>query len=350
MMPTISPAVAKTGNLRILALRFSLGFFLYWGLLTQTCALTFVLPSPGNDIVGDVQWVQALPGDTFNKIGRRYDMGYFELVEANPMIDPLHPQPGSIIVIPSRFILPPGPRHGLVINLAELRIYYYPPQRHVVISFPVGIGREGWDTPLGPSWITEKMRNPTWIVPESIRKDRAKEGINLPVKVPPGPDNPLGGYAMRLKQATYLIHGTNDSQGIGRRSSAGCIRLFPEDIESLFSEISIKEKVTVIDAPYKFGWDKQKLYLEAHAPLQRLSLPTRFTMEEKLLRANGVKAAKIQWQCVERIARQENGIPQEVACLKRPIAPLLPQAHLKMKVKNKKIIDLTLNNRQKIYL
>ncbi|MEN9471365.1 MAG: ErfK/YbiS/YcfS/YnhG family protein [Pseudomonadota bacterium] len=334
-MPTILSAVTKTGNLRVLAARFSIGFFLYWILVTQACALTFVLPPPGSDIVGHVQWVQALPGDTFNKIGRRYDMGYFELVEANPMIDPLHPRPGSIVVIPSRFILPPGPRHGLVINLAELRIYYYPPQRHVVISFPVGIGREGWDTPLGPSWIAEKMRNPTWIVPESIRNDRAKDGINLPAKVPPGPDNPLGGYAMRLKQATYLIHGTNDSQGVGRRSSAGCIRLFPEDIESLFSEVSIKEKLAIIDAPYKFGWDKQQLYLEAHAPLQRLSLARRITMEEKLIRANGAKAAKIQWQSVERIAQQENGIPQVVAYSERPITPNLPRAHLKIKMKKK---------------
>ncbi len=334
-MPTTSPAVAKTGSLRVLALRFSLGFFLYWVFLTQVFALTFVLPPKGNDIVGHAQWVQALPGDTFNKIGRRYDMGYFELVEANPTMDPLHLRPGSIVVIPSRFILPPGQRHGLVINLAELRIYYYPLQRHVVITFPVGIGREGWDTPLGSSWIAGKMRNPTWIVPESIRKDRAKEGINLPVKVPPGPDNPLGGYAMRLKQATYLIHGTNDSQGVGRRSSAGCIRLFPEDIESLFSEVPTKEKVTIIDAPYKFGWDKHKLYLEAHVPLQRLLLPTRITMGKKLIRANSSKAA-IQWQAVERIAQQENGIPQVVGYSPQSVAPILPQAHLKMRIKKPK--------------
>ncbi len=334
-MSTTSPAVAKTGNLRIRAARFGIGFFLYCGLLPPAFALTFVLPPRGSDIVGHVQWAQALPGDTFNKIGRRYDMGYFELVEANPMIDPLHLRPGSIIVIPSRFILPPGPRRGLVINLAELRIYYYPPQRHVVISFPVGIGREGWDTPLGPSWIAGKMRNPTWIVPESIRNDRAKEGINLPLKVPPGPDNPLGGYAMRLKQATYLIHGTNDSQGVGRRSSAGCIRLFPEDIESLFSEVPTKEKVTIIDAPYKFGWDKHKLYLEAHAPLQRLSPPARIAMEKKLIQANSVKAAKIHWQSVERIALQENGIPQVVGYAEQAIAANLPQAHLKVKMRRK---------------
>lgn len=258
-MSTLSSSIAMIESFKKRAMRLTIAFFFYWSVVAPATALTFVLPAHGDDVVGHVQWTQALPGDTFNKIGRRYDMGYFELVEANPMINPDHPQPGSIIVIPSRFILPPK-RHGLVINLAELRIYYYPPHRHVVITYPVGIGREGWDTPLGPSWIAEKMRNPIWTVPESIRKDRAKEGVHLPVKVPPGPDNPLGGYAMRLKQATYLIHGTNDSQGVGRRSSAGCIRLFPEDIESLFAEVARKEKVTIIDLPYKFGWEKHRLF------------------------------------------------------------------------------------------
>jgi L,D-transpeptidase ErfK/SrfK len=297
------------------------GFFFLSNFVSSATALTFVLPPKGDDIVGKVQWTQALPGDTFNTIGRRYDIGYFELVEANPMINPEHPKTGSIIVIPSRFILPPK-RQGLVINLAELRIYYYPPHRHVVITYPVGIGREGWDTPLGPSWIAEKMRNPIWTVPESIRKDRAKEGVYLPVKVPPGPDNPLGGYAMRLKQATYLIHGTNDSQGIGRRSSAGCIRLFPEDIESLFAEIRRREKVTIIDLPDKFGWKKNQLFLEAHVPLQRQALPNPLKIE-KLIRANSTKTAKIQWQSVDRISLQKNGIPQVIGYAKTTLEPTL---------------------------
>lgn len=328
-MSTLSSFIAMIERLKKRTMRLTIGFFFYWSVVTPATALTFVLPAHGEDIVGHVQWTQALPGDTFNKIGRRYDMGYFELVEANPMINPEHPQPGSIIVIPSCFILPPK-RCGLVINLAELRIYYYPPHRHVVITYPVGIGREGWDTPLGPSWIAEKMRNPIWTVPKSIRKDRAKEGVYLPVKVPPGPDNPLGGYAMRLKQATYLIHGTNDSQGVGRRSSAGCIRLFPEDIESLFAEVAYKEKVTIIDLPYKFGWKKHRLFLEAHVPLQRQSLFDRLTME-KLIQANTSKAAKIQWRSVERVSLQENGIPQVVGYPEISIQPVASDTHRKSK-------------------
>ena len=174
------------------------------------------------------------------------------------------------------------------------------------------------------------MRNPTWVVPESIRKDRAKDGVHLPVKVPPGPDNPLGGYAMRLKQATYLIHGTNDSQGVGRRSSAGCIRLFPEDIESLFAEVARKEKVTIMELPYKFGWEKHRLFLEAHVPLQRQPVFNRLMME-KIIRANTAKAAKIQWQSVERISLQENGIPQMVGYLETSKPPMASPIHRKNK-------------------
>lgn len=300
-------------------IRWIIGIFIAVCRVQSISALTFPLPPPGEDIVGQVQWTQALPGDTFNTIGRRYDMGYFELVEANPMINPDHPPLGSIIVIPSRFILPPK-RQGLIINLAELRIYYYPSHRHIVITYPVGIGREGWDTPLGPSWIAEKMRNPIWTVPESIRKDRAKEGVYLPIKVAPGPDNPLGGYAMRLKQVTYLIHGTNDSQGIGRRSSAGCIRLFPEDIESLFAQVARKEKVSIIDLPYKLGWEKHKLFLEAHVPLKRNFLLNHSTLK-KWLRANHVKTAKIQWESVEHVRVHENGIPQVIGYNSNEVVP-----------------------------
>ncbi len=287
--------------------QFAGGFLFYWILISPVSALTFVLPPRGDSVVGSIQWTQALPADTFNKIGRRYDVGYFELVEANPTLDPMHLGPGTIIVIPSRFILPPGPRKGIVINLAELRIYYYPPHRHIVITYPVGIGREGWDTPLGPSWIAQKTVDPTWIVPPSIRKDREKDGVHLPIKVPPGPDNPLGGYSMRLKQLTYLIHGTNDYEGVGRRSSAGCIRMFPEDIESFFPQVKRKEQVYIIDSPYKVGWSKNRLYLEVHVPLQGRLAAQHRAMNKLIVSA---QAAKIQWQSVDKIASEQNGIPQ----------------------------------------
>lgn len=284
-------------------------------------ARTFALPSSNTSIVGEVTWTQALPGDTLNTLGRRYDMGYAELLEANPGIDPIHLQPGTIIVIPSRFILPPGPRRGLVINLAELRIYYYPPKRAVVETYPVGIGREGWDTPLGPSWIAQKMINPTWIVPPAIRKDRKKEGVLLPQKVPPGPDNPLGGYALRLKQLTYLIHGTNDSEGIGRRSSAGCLRMYPEDIEHLFPQVKTKDSVYIINVPNKLAREANRLYLEAHVPLQAYpaSGGTWAGALKKQLQTKLYAKMSIDWCSIDRILQDHNGIPQAVFSQKKPI-------------------------------
>lgn len=275
-------------------------------------AQTLVLPSAHATMVGKVTWTQALPGDTFNTIGRRFDIGYVELLEANPGLNPKHLAPGTIIVIPSRFILPPGPRRGLVINLAELRIYYYPAQRKIVETYPVGIGREGWDTPLGPSWIAQKMINPTWVVPPAIREDRKKEGIYLPEKVPPGPDNPLGGYALRLKQLTYLIHGTNESEGIGRRSSAGCLRMYPEDIEHLFPQIKTKDPVSIMNVPNKLARQGNRLYLEAHVPLHPYPRAgeTWENLLKKQLRAAPYSSIPVDWRLVESVLHDHNGIPQ----------------------------------------
>jgi L,D-transpeptidase ErfK/SrfK len=282
-------------------------------------AQTFVLPSKNTMMVGNVTWTQALPGDTFNTLGRRFDLGYAELLEANPGVDPKHLAPGTIIVIPSRFILPPGPRHGLVINLAELRIYYYPAKRAVVETYPVGIGREGWDTPLGPSWIAQKMINPTWVVPPAIREDRKKEGVYLPKQVPPGPDNPLGGYALRLKQLTYLIHGTNDSEGIGRRSSAGCLRMYPEDIEHLFPQIKTKDPVYIINVPNKLARQGHRLYLEAHVPLQTYPLAggTWESLLKKQLQTQPYASIPVDGHLVESILHHHNGIPQQITSEKK---------------------------------
>jgi L,D-transpeptidase ErfK/SrfK len=289
-------------------------FFLSVALWTSTAqALTFPLPPAGDDIVGQVQWAQAQPGDTFSSIGRRYDIGYYELVESNPGLDPEHLDPGTIVVIPSRFILPAVSRTGIVINVAELRIYYYPPKRNVVMTYPIGIGREGWVTPLGLNRIIEKTVNPTWNVPESIRADRAKDGVFLPKSVPPGPDNPLGGYRMRLTQSTYLIHGTNDYTGVGRRSSSGCVRMLPEDVEVLFSMVKVGTPVNIVNEPYKAGWDSTKLYLEAHVPLQEQQTDNGVDlnlMRNVVTAATRAHAGELSWSTANQVAQEQNGIPQ----------------------------------------
>jgi L,D-transpeptidase ErfK/SrfK len=280
--------------------------------------LTYSLPSNGGDVVGKVQWTRALPGDTFITIGRRYDIGYFELVEANPGIDPENLQPGTIIVVPTKFVVPQVPHTGMVLNIAELRIYYFPPDGHEVMTYPVGIGREGWNTPVGVSKITGKVKDPTWYVPESIHKWRAKDGVTLPPKVGPGPNNPLGAYKMLLgfHPGDYRMHGTNDPTGIGRRSSSGCIRLWNEDVEELYNLVHVGTRVRVMNDPYKAGRLNNKIYLESHTPLEEEQkiydkdlTPMRYDIQAVV---HGQNNAKVNWDRANEVASQQNGIPQVV--------------------------------------
>lgn len=282
---------------------------------SSALALTFELPTHGDNIVGKVYHITSRPGDTFSKIGRRYNVGYYSLVEANPGVNPTDIEAGTPLTVPARFILPPAERKGIVINLAELRLYYYPPNKHQVITYPIGIGREGWDTPIGLSYIDGKTKDPTWNVPESIRTFRASEGVILPKSVGPGPDNPLGGYRMHLAipHGSFLIHGTNDYTGVGRRSSSGCIRMFPEDVERLFDEAPLKTQVRIINDPFKLGWSNDKLYLEAHLPLQEQQDDKELASLAGLISVMGERRpAEVDWDATTRIAQQQNGIPQEI--------------------------------------
>lgn len=284
------------------------------GWIRTATALTFTLPSNGDNVVGHVQWTQAKAGDTFSTMGRRFDIAYLQLAEANPSINPDQVPAGSIVVIPSRFILPPVPRKGIVISLTELRLYYFPPGGKTVVIHPIGIGREGWGTVLGTYHIIEKTVNPTWVVPQSIHDDRAKQGVILPKSVAPGPENPLGGYRMRLSKPTYLIHGTNDYTGVGRRSSSGCVRMLPEDVESLFQKVTVGTQVTIISSPYKAGWDNGKLYLEAHTPLQENSRGEADlkTMKNVVQAATSSHSGTVYWNLAKKIAEQQNGVPQKI--------------------------------------
>ncbi len=285
------------------------------GWIPTATALTFPLPANGDNVVGHVQWTQAKPGDTFSTIGRRFDIAYCQLIEANPGINPDQVPTGTIVVVPTRFILPPVPRKGIVISLAELRLYYFPPDGHTVIIHPIGIGREGWVTPVGQQKIAEKTVNPTWVVPDSIKKDRASQGVMLPASVPPGPENPLGGYRMRLTKPTYLIHGTNDFTGVGRRSSSGCIRMLPEDVEALFPKVAVGTPVNILSSPYKAGWSNEKLYLEAHVPLQEQKPNGEAdlaAMKSTVQTAISSHSGTIYWNTANKIAVQQNGIPQTI--------------------------------------
>lgn len=233
----------------------------------------FVLADPATSVVGEIQIIRTRAKDTFIDVAQAYDLGYDELAEANPGIDPWLPGEGTEIVLPSRFVLPDAPREGIVLNVASKRLFYFPkpapgePQQ--VYTFPISIGREGWATPLGKTRITAKTRDPVWRVPASIRKEHAENGDPLPPVVPPGPDNPLGRYAMRLAiPGDYLIHGTNKPAGVGMRVSHGCIRMNPEDIEWLFPQVPIGLPVHIVNQPLLLGTADGVLYLEAHPPLE----------------------------------------------------------------------------------
>jgi L,D-transpeptidase ErfK/SrfK len=235
----------------------------------------FTLRGEHDDVVGHLQVTRAHEEDTLSDIARRFNIGYEEILRANPKIDPWLPHEGTPIVLPTQFVLPDAPHSGVVINLAALRLYYYPPVKkgelQTVITHPIGIGQVGWSTPVGNTKIVRKKADPTWYPPLSVRKEHAEDGEILPAKIGPGPDNPLGRYAFTLDWPSYLIHGTNQPYGVGLRASHGCIRLYPEDIAQLFDKIPVGTKVTVVNQPQVYGYRGDTLYLQSYPILDDYS-------------------------------------------------------------------------------
>ncbi|OGT16895.1 MAG: hypothetical protein A3G71_00350 [Gammaproteobacteria bacterium RIFCSPLOWO2_12_FULL_38_14] len=293
--------------------RFLLLFFMM--MPSFVFALTYPLEK-GISVIGRVQTSLVEPGDNFNIIARRFDVGYYDLIEANPKLEPEKLPIWYPVVIPTKFIIPEGEQKGIIVNLPELRLYYFPQDKEEVITFPLGVGRQGTTTPVCLTKITIKTRYPTWYVPESIRMAREQEGVHLPKLVLPGPDNPLGDYSLRLEipNGAYLMHGTNDSSGVGRRSSAGCIRMFPEDIEELFALVEVGTPVNIIDDPLKIGWDGKFLYLESHQPLDSDKQKIDFdAIVEKISKEAKKRNVKIDWEKARKIAKDQNGIPETIS-------------------------------------
>lgn len=293
--------------------------FLLTILSGTTLALTFDVPSPDTNLVGETTAVTVQTGDTFHSIARSHDVGFAELLLANPTADRFNLQPGQEITIPSQFLLPSGRREGIVVNLSEMRLYYYPPDQNIVMSFPLAIGREGWRTPHMTSIIQEKRVRPTWYPPDSIRAYRASQGTHLPEFVPPGPENPLGEYAMRVGWTNVLIHGTNRAEAIGHEASSGCLRMYPEDIETLFQLVPVGTTVRIIDKPYKVSWQEGNLYLEAHKPLRGEWSTRSLETEIRTLLSNTLSPEEQigDWDEVRAILKQNNGIPLPLAIHKK---------------------------------
>lgn len=291
---------------------------LFWLVLcvpTMSYALTFPLPKTGN-IIGSIQTVKSQKGESLGDIGRRFDIGVYEMIEANPKLNPWSVGSGRDVIIPTQFILPPGPKEGIIINLAEMRLYYFHSDQPLVTTHPIGIGRKGWRTPTGTAKIVQKKKDPAWYPPDSIRASYERKGKSLPNVVPPGPDNPLGQFAMRLSLPGYLIHGTNKPGGIGVRSSSGCIRMYPEDIESLFYKAEVGTKVRIVHIPYKVGNKNGNYFIEAHEPLSEkyYHSETQQEMFKKAFEDAGADSLYISdWDDAEDMIDNSNGLPMPIS-------------------------------------
>ncbi len=235
---------------------------------------TLFLIGKESSVIGVTREYRVKDNESLIEIARMFKLGYNEIVDANPGLDPFVPKNGSSVLIPSSWILPDSDREGIVINISEMRLYYFykktwkedsrkpkrPGIQYYVRTYPIGIGDDGYETPTGRFRIIEKIKNPSWHVPESIRKERPE----LPKVVPPGPDNPLGSHALRLSLGSYLIHGTNRPWAVGRKVTHGCLRLYPEDIPELFEMVPVGTQVTIVRQPVKVGLDNGRVYIEVH--------------------------------------------------------------------------------------
>lgn len=281
-------------------------------------AAQFELPDDDSAVIGEDVHVQSRYEDTLLDLAHRYSLGYEEILRANPGVDMWLPGEGTDILLPGRHILPPGPREGIVINLPEHRLYYYPKpkrgQKRIVITYPVSIGRMDWRSPLGATYVIAKERHPNWYPPESVRREHAANGDPLPKVVPPGPDNPLGEYKIRLAvgNGTYEIHGTNNPVAVGLAVTHGCIRMYPEDVADLFQRVGIGTKVWLLNEPVKVTYVNGELYLEAHPPVdsegQTLD-PDLDLLSRKLEALLGEKIVAIHWDFARQALQAADGMP-----------------------------------------
>lgn len=298
-----------------------LPFFTILIISSNSWANVFDLPEdPHESVIGAAPekpfFSVANDEDTLLDVARRYNIGQNEIVLVNPKIDRWMPGSKAAILIPNSRILPDTPREGLTLNLPEYRLYYFSVDKKSVVTHPVSVGRQDWNTPLGQTKIVTKKENPTWTPPESIKKEHAEKGEILPDVVPAGPDNPLGLFALRLGIPGYLIHGTNKPYGVGMRVSHGCVRMYPEDIEKLFPEVKVGMPVNIVNQPVKVGWRNKKIYIEVHPQLEGEELPYELlyenTMElikQAFFKHNYKQELVVDGQALRNALEQKNGLP-----------------------------------------
>jgi L,D-transpeptidase ErfK/SrfK len=291
------------------------------GMMPLARAEMYVLPPGNGDLIGAEQTVIIGSEPTLADVAREHDIGHEEIRNANPDVEFWLPGAGTEVVLPKSHILPRARYEGIVLNVPEMRLYYFPQecsqeQQCTVITYPVSIGRQDWQTPLGDTHVTGKKKDPPWNPPESIRAEAAAEGGYLPSYVPPGPDNPMGAYAIYLDIPGYRIHGTNKPYGVGIRATHGCVRLYPEDIEALFEQVKSGTKVQIVSQPVKFGWRGDTLYMEVHPPLEE-DLDGNLHLEDMAFNALGDMALERSFVLnsleFQRALSELSGMPVAVA-------------------------------------
>lgn len=286
-------------------------------LLSAAAAVAAPPDTPRPDgLIGVPLHVRTTPTDSFVELAQRHGVGYVELRAANPDVHPWLPGDGTEVLLPMQHVLPDAPKEGIVINLADLRLYWFP-QEGAARSYPIAVGRQGWQTPDGTTRVTRKRRNPNWTPPASIREEKPW----LPRVVPAGPDNPLGAHAIDLGWPAYLIHGTNRPAGVGRRVSHGCIRMYPEHVAELFAVVPVGTPVRVVSEPVKFGWMGGNLYMEAHQAGDeideveskgRVAEPGPLDFWPQLQEVAGEALSRVNGPLVLKTLRARRGVPVRI--------------------------------------
>ncbi len=278
-------------------------------------------PKLNDEVVGEVQITQTAAQDTLPDIARRFSVGYNEIHRANPGVDMWVPGAGRPVIVPTQFVLPDAPHVGIVVNIAEMRLYYYPQRsrigKEIIYTYPIGIGRVSWKTPSGVTTVVRKVVNPVWRPPADILEEHREEGDPLPAEIRPGPDDPMGKRALYLGWPEYAIHGTNKPVGVGMRVSHGCMHLYPEDILQLYNMVPLGTEVRVVNQPFVFAWHRGDLYMQAFGPLAGDQGNWQTATRELLEQAMGPDIHKqlqernqqVRWDLVLQLAGDAQGIP-----------------------------------------
>jgi len=273
----------------------------------------------GEDVIGRLAVVRLEKGDTLPDIARHFGLGINAISAANPGVDVWVPEAGERIILPLSFILPDAPKKGLVVNLATMRLFHFKGDgtSMVVSTYPVGVGTEERPTPTGQMRVARKATRPTWHVPASIAADHRKKGDILPAEVPPGPKNPLGEYALYLSKSGYLIHGTNKPASIGLQATNGCMRLYPENVKTLFNDTPVNTPVAIVNQPYLIGQRNGVLYMEAHTPLENSDAGELEKMHAKLRAIEKKSAGTLDWKKVKEVQSEARGVPVPILAMRQ---------------------------------